>query len=494
MRGRLSDEGAADPRCELDKEDIVLNLQSESYQSRDIELSNGFIGLRVRGGATLTSDTVNISAIKNDALHCWNGGVSIESLIIDHSLPIEYSDDNHPDCGQFFAKKLANDPEGREDVFEGLYIGSAKCNVACHGDEDKKNGFLFTELCKYNNIILFPRGIEFITNSSAPYFIDATNLNNAIIGSQDHPIDPDKVSGKGIRIGDVKEGAPTSSNITIHAYKGLNIVLGKQAKEVTHVIEYDKPVAKEAKPVLNTSKNMTPFMVGQTQQGQKEIKGSEDNPVIVEYFKATSYHASDDETRWCSAAHCWVHAQAGQAHTKSAAALSWKDWGVPINKPVYGCTIVGDRGNGRGHVGFYVGETDDSYIIMGGNQSDAYGVNHYPKTGMSSWHFRKSKRAVNSKTNWASGGVGGAGALVAGKSATELIPEEVEKTEAPAAQINQESPVQCNVELCPVSIPEDMTLIPTSLYEAGLAGGLTLIAIAIFIVYERLKKINNFGI
>ena len=257
----------------------------------------------------------------------------------------------------------------------------------------------------------------------------------------------------------------------------------------TVVTEYQ---AKEVTTMMSANKG-TPFEIGQLYLGQEEIKGSaEHNPYIVEFFKTTSYKATDDETPWCAAAHCYMHEQAGYAHTKSAAALSWKDWGVPIDKPVKECTIIADYGNGKGHVGFYMGETNDTYIIMGGNQGDAYCVAHYPKNAAYRWYFRKSKRAMNSKTNWTAGG----GAL-AGTGIT--IPAVLEKLE-PVPAVEEKPTVPpvseqiCEMQQCPVKIPEGYKAVPQEIYSVALGVGVALLAGSLFIIYERYKKIKVFGI
>ena len=262
------------------------------------------------------------------------------------------------------------------------------------------------------------------------------------------------------------------------------------ALECGKVVAEYKP--KEVVTMMPVSKG-TPYEIGQLYLGQEEIKGSaEHNPYIVEFFKTTSYKATDDETAWCSAAHCYMHEQAGYAHTKSAAALSWKDWGVPIENPTKECTIIADYGNGKGHVGFYMGETNDAYIIMGGNQGDAYCVAHYPKNAAYRWYFRKSKRAMNSKTNWTAG----TGALTGGgiltPAAIEVLkPGPAEEVKPTVPPVNEQI---CEMQQCPVKIPEGYKAVPQEIYTIALGVGAALLIGSLFIMYERCKKIKVFGI
>lgn len=130
--------------------------------------------------------------------------------------------------------------------------------------------------------------------------------------------------------------------------------------------------------------------------GQKEVPGSSDNPQIVEYFTATTYHATDDETPWCSAFANWVMMKAGIARTKSAAALSWADWGKKVTKPQYGDIVVWSHGSGRGHVAFYVGEKGDEIHCLGGNQGNAVNIGRFDKSSV--YQYRRPKTGWDSTT------------------------------------------------------------------------------------------------
>lgn len=53
-------------------------------------------------------------------------------------------------------------------------------------------------------------------------------------------------------------------------------------------------------------------------------------------------------------------------------ALNWAHYGVPSKTPSLGDVLAFSRPSG-GHVGFYIGEDDDCYHVLGGNQSDQVG-------------------------------------------------------------------------------------------------------------------------
>jgi uncharacterized protein (TIGR02594 family) len=126
------------------------------------------------------------------------------------------------------------------------------------------------------------------------------------------------------------------------------------------------------------------LMIARGEIGQKEIKGGNHNPRILEYHSTTTLKATDDETYWCSSFVNWCITRAGLSGTNSAKALSWKTWGKKLSYPVYGCIVVidyrykGDEYEGKGHVGFAVGrDSQNSLYLLGGNQADGVKVSKY---------------------------------------------------------------------------------------------------------------------
>ncbi len=116
--------------------------------------------------------------------------------------------------------------------------------------------------------------------------------------------------------------------------------------------------------------------------GIGEFPGHPDNPRIVAYHNACDDTVSDDEVPWCSSFVNWAIGRANQPRTRSRAARSWLQWGVPITEPIYGCVCILWRESPeswKGHVGFYLGETGDDIIMLGGNQGDEVSVRRYPR-------------------------------------------------------------------------------------------------------------------
>lgn len=118
--------------------------------------------------------------------------------------------------------------------------------------------------------------------------------------------------------------------------------------------------------------------------GVKEYAEAADNPRIVEYHQTTTLgprYASQDETPWCSSFVNWCFEKAGYEGSDSAMARSWLHWGKELATSQRGCVVIFSRppNPASGHVGFYMGETDDRIRVLGGNQSNEVNVSGYRK-------------------------------------------------------------------------------------------------------------------
>ena len=110
--------------------------------------------------------------------------------------------------------------------------------------------------------------------------------------------------------------------------------------------------------------------------GTKEIVGAKHNPVILDWAKELNlqniYNA--DEIPWCGLAVAYACKSAGlEVINKPLWALSWAKWGTEVKEPMLGDILTFKR-NGGGHVGFYVGEDDLCYHVLGGNQGNEMNV------------------------------------------------------------------------------------------------------------------------
>ncbi len=126
---------------------------------------------------------------------------------------------------------------------------------------------------------------------------------------------------------------------------------------------------------------MTPYDYAKLEwaKGIKEMAGpKENNPRIVWYASFTTLKATDDETPWCSAFVCAMAFLAGLQSTKSAAAISWMNYGVDGDGSVGDLAILNRSG---GHHVAFINKTytkgDKIINLLGGNQGDAVSIKDF---------------------------------------------------------------------------------------------------------------------
>jgi uncharacterized protein (TIGR02594 family) len=131
--------------------------------------------------------------------------------------------------------------------------------------------------------------------------------------------------------------------------------------------------------------------VADNEMGVKEVVGEKSNPVILEYFKATTYKATEDSVPWCAAFVSWCLEKSGIESTKSAWSLSYLNWGIQLGSPKVGCVAVLYRGldKNKGHVGFVVGYTPLTITLLGGNQGDQVCLKTYPRAVVRGYRWPK---------------------------------------------------------------------------------------------------------
>ncbi|WP_044398803.1 TIGR02594 family protein [Lacinutrix sp. Hel_I_90] len=136
-----------------------------------------------------------------------------------------------------------------------------------------------------------------------------------------------------------------------------------------------------------TTCNKEHIILALSQFGVTEIVGIHDNPVIINYLDELGYNGKQlkDETAWCSTFVNWVAMKSGLPRSKNLAARSWLKVGreVPEGKQEIGDVVIfwrGSKTDWRGHVGFYIGENENSIYTLGGNQSNQVKISEYSKS------------------------------------------------------------------------------------------------------------------
>ena len=108
----------------------------------------------------------------------------------------------------------------------------------------------------------------------------------------------------------------------------------------------------------------------------REIQGSIHDPRILEYHKATTLGASEDEVPWCASFVCWCLESVWIQSPRSAKARDFESWGREAEEPYPGCIAVLSRGSNpeQGHVGFFLEASPWGMLILGGNQGNRVSI------------------------------------------------------------------------------------------------------------------------
>ncbi len=110
--------------------------------------------------------------------------------------------------------------------------------------------------------------------------------------------------------------------------------------------------------------------------GLAEIVGTKHSPVIMGLARETGLADvyTSDEIAWCG---LFVAAMVKRAGYPVVAgplwALNWTRWLSPSPRPSLGDVLAFQRPGG-GHVGFYIGEDDAHYHVLGGNQGNRVSI------------------------------------------------------------------------------------------------------------------------
>lgn len=126
--------------------------------------------------------------------------------------------------------------------------------------------------------------------------------------------------------------------------------------------------------------------------GTEEVVGPIHNPVIMGWAKETALEKvyTSDEIPWCGLYAAIVMKRSDipgsprPIPNNPLRALSWNNFGVQVNSDnaMLGDVLTFTR-NGGGHVGFYVGEDDTAFHVLGGNQGNKVSIVRINKSRLS---------------------------------------------------------------------------------------------------------------
>lgn len=128
---------------------------------------------------------------------------------------------------------------------------------------------------------------------------------------------------------------------------------------------------------INSVKSPKVIFEGWKLRGTQEIVGKQHNPTILNWAKELGLEKvyTADEIAWCGLYVAYVVKKAGFETVKDPLwARNWGKFGTSQKEAMLGDILVFTRPNGGGHVGFYVGEDDTCYHVLGGNQNNRVNV------------------------------------------------------------------------------------------------------------------------
>ena len=107
--------------------------------------------------------------------------------------------------------------------------------------------------------------------------------------------------------------------------------------------------------------------------------GIAENTAQVQEYLSTVGLSGDYS--WCAAFVNYNLESIGLKGTGSPLARSYLNYGTPVDNPEKYDLVIFKRGNStwQGHVAFYIDETENGVLVLGGNQSDSVNIQEYSK-------------------------------------------------------------------------------------------------------------------
>lgn len=125
---------------------------------------------------------------------------------------------------------------------------------------------------------------------------------------------------------------------------------------------------------------ITAYDIAQRFIGLKEVPGQQDNPQVLAMLKLDGEWPQHDEVPWCSAFVNYVAWLLRLPRSKSLAARSWLNVGLPLRvehaAPGFDVVVLSRGAPPSGHVGFFSAhdpEKNEVYLL-GGNQGNSVSV------------------------------------------------------------------------------------------------------------------------
>jgi uncharacterized protein (TIGR02594 family) len=154
-------------------------------------------------------------------------------------------------------------------------------------------------------------------------------------------------------------------------------------------------------PTTNSPSDLVWFQEALNLVGTDELPGPGSNKTIIKWAKDLDIDFPRDDVAWCGlfVAHCVGSTLTDEPlPTAPLGAQNWKHFGDSC-APKLGAVLVFWRENKsswKGHVGFYRGEDDNAYHVIGGNQSDTVNTTRIAKHRLIAARWPKTAAALTS--------------------------------------------------------------------------------------------------
>jgi len=133
---------------------------------------------------------------------------------------------------------------------------------------------------------------------------------------------------------------------------------------------------------LNTVAKPRHLQIATSYLGVKEIPGKGSNPIILQWAKNIGVDKiyKDDDMAWCALFFANTMKEAGRPIALETTdlydyirALKYQHIFTGVENPGIGDILIFQRKEG-GHIGFYVGEDESCYHVLGGNQGNKVSI------------------------------------------------------------------------------------------------------------------------
>lgn len=115
----------------------------------------------------------------------------------------------------------------------------------------------------------------------------------------------------------------------------------------------------------------------QIEQARRYLGMNEESVVLHRFLGVNPKH-----TPWCAAFVNAIEKRCGRTGTKKLLARHYLKYGSPSSSPEFGDIAILKRGKLNCHVGYFISETNNQILVLGGNQNKKVCYKYYSKKNL----------------------------------------------------------------------------------------------------------------